>query len=61
MKILVENMTKTGKGCPFSEWEPYPPIIGETGRYVCTRDKKDCNANGKKCRWLKEAKEKENE
>ena len=37
MKYIVDRLPKTKKDCDYSEWEPYPPFIEKTGRYICKK------------------------
>lgn len=59
MKYIVDELPKTKEDCDCSEWEPYPPFIEETGRYICKKDRKNCNLDEDhpvtctSCRWLK--------
>ena len=54
MKFIVDEMPKSEKECPFSDWTPYPPIIEKTGDYICNHDRKVCNISGSECRWMKQ-------
>jgi hypothetical protein len=55
MKIIVDEMPTNKDACPFAEWNPYPPIVEETGYHKCKLDDKNCGLwSDKGCRWLTE-------
>ena len=59
MKIVVNEMPKTERDCPFSAWKPNPPFIEEPGYWICEFSKQDkrglsCNLGKAEhaCRYL---------
>lgn len=54
MKFIVDEMPKSKKKCPFSEWKPYPPICEETGHYICKITHDDCDLRETGCQLLKQ-------
>lgn len=54
MKIFVDKMPETAKGCPFSKWEPNPPFIEEPGYYKCKLTNKNCDFSKLGCSFFKE-------
>lgn len=60
MKFLVDELPEVIRRCPFSEWQPYPPVVPEPGWQMCKLDMKECNLHSvdnvtpHECRWLKE-------
>lgn len=59
MKFIVDEMPKSKSKCPFSEWKPYPPIMEETGHYICKINQNDCNLCETECQLLKQEKQQE--
>lgn len=53
MKFIVDEIPKSKSECPFSEWKPYPPIMKETGHYVCKINYKHCDLGETECNLLK--------
>ena len=56
MKFIVDEMPESKSKCPFSEWKPYPPILKETGHYICKINHNDCNLCEMECQFLKQEK-----
>ena len=54
MKFIVDEMPKSKSECHFSEWKPYPPIMEETGHYVCKINHNDCNLCKTECELLEQ-------
>ena len=54
MKFIVDEMPKSKSECLFSEWKPYPPIMEETGHYICKINQNDCNLCETECKLLKQ-------
>ena len=55
MKFIVDELPEYKKCCPYAQWKPYPPIIEESGNYICKINGKNCNlyTDSKQCFGLK--------
>lgn len=58
MKFIVDELPKNKDECFWSEWSSYPPIIEESGEYLCILTNMICNFeyDGDECHGLKKDK-----
>ena len=59
MKFIVDEMPQRKDECPFCEWEPYPSLVKEPGRWVCKvaekryGNKTSCDLKADYCSYLR--------